>query len=380
MVEWTSPAEILKDTDVFSNLIFTFFGIYLWEIFQTCGFEWSLLTRKRKFTWPLVLFFFLCRYCMLFALVGLILSIQISRPINCNALYTFNSWTGNMAILAASTSLMIRTFALWEMKRKIVIPICFLCLAHWAILWRGMFIVHAEWSSSVKSCVVVQSDHIFLNFTFFMTMGFDFIILCCTVAALYSKHKSRSDLWNLLFRDGLVYFFITFFCNALPAIFNVLNLNGHLTDICILLHEQVPAATIASIAACRLVIRLQEFNKDVYVHSGSGNNALPPNAGRFGTITTPRGYPMPRRPEVHVTTDHYVMQDFRQVLESYCITRVFSLTVILCLDSPISPTGPPLSPSMEKNLKNIDMDSEKDYEADSEVHVKRPGSVLTAEV
>ena len=32
----------------------SFFGLYLWELFQTCDFEWSLVTRRRKFQWPLV--------------------------------------------------------------------------------------------------------------------------------------------------------------------------------------------------------------------------------------------------------------------------------------------------------------------------------------
>lgn len=95
-------------TDVYTKLIFVFFGVYLWEVIQTCPFEWSLFTGKRKFAWPLVclffsqrmrlkahttvcwqsscitlflviwmlkkpliVFFFLCRYCMLWALIGL---------------------------------------------------------------------------------------------------------------------------------------------------------------------------------------------------------------------------------------------------------------------------------------------------------------------
>ena len=70
MVNWSDPKEIALDngashsysrllvlnsyTDVFDKLIFTFFGLNLWEIFVTCDFEWSLITRRRKFRWPLV--------------------------------------------------------------------------------------------------------------------------------------------------------------------------------------------------------------------------------------------------------------------------------------------------------------------------------------
>ena len=69
-------------------MMFTFLGVYLWELFTTCDFEWSLINGRRRFTWPLsesecsppirggtdkllLVFFFLTRYCILWALIGL---------------------------------------------------------------------------------------------------------------------------------------------------------------------------------------------------------------------------------------------------------------------------------------------------------------------
>ncbi|KZT72626.1 hypothetical protein DAEQUDRAFT_663805, partial [Daedalea quercina L-15889] len=197
----------------YGKLVFALFGVYVWELFQTSGFEWSLITRSRKFTWPLVIFFFQCRYCILLALIGIIISMTVRNP----ALYTFNSWAGNMAILGASTSLMLRTIAIWERKLKVVVPLCLLCLAHWGLLWRGMFLLNVQWSTTEQTCVLQSSNHIFLNVTFFMTMGFDLTILTFTLTKLV-RHKARSDLWSLLFTDGLVYFITAFCFNALPAV------------------------------------------------------------------------------------------------------------------------------------------------------------------
>lgn len=42
------------DVDAFQKIIFAFFGLYIWEMFMTIDFEWSLLTRRRVFHWPLV--------------------------------------------------------------------------------------------------------------------------------------------------------------------------------------------------------------------------------------------------------------------------------------------------------------------------------------
>jgi len=55
--------------------------------------------------------------------------------------------------------------------------------------------------------------------TFYLTaMGFDFVILVYTFVALTKKHTIRTDLWKLLFRDGLIYFLVTFSANCIPAV------------------------------------------------------------------------------------------------------------------------------------------------------------------
>ncbi|TFK43155.1 hypothetical protein BDQ12DRAFT_166518 [Crucibulum laeve] len=244
---------------------------------------------------------------MLLAFIGLIISLTVTTEINCRALYTFNSWTGNMAILCASTSLMLRTIALWERKRMVVMLLGFLCVCHWALLYRTMFIVVAEWEPTVKACVVTQTNPAWLNTTFFFTMGFDFIILCFTGFALFGRHSARTDLWKLLFHDGLVYFLISFSTNCIPAVLNVLNLNTIMNVI-----ATIPAATITSIASCRAVIRLLEFSSsEIYVHStsivtsshGARHSIVSPTLPKFQKFVL-------TRPEVHVMTEHITMSEF----------------------------------------------------------------------
>lgn len=49
-------------------------------------------------------------------------------------------------------------------------------------------------------------------------MGFDFTILSFTAVALLGRHAARTDLWKLLFQDGLVYFLLSFSTNCIPAV------------------------------------------------------------------------------------------------------------------------------------------------------------------
>ena len=142
-----------------------------------------------------------------------------------------------------------------------------LCVAHWAVLWRGMFIVESTWNAEISACYVTQTNPGLLNVTFFysacrltlisssttrpcvgadhiIAIAFDFTVLIFTTVALTYKHSARTDLWKLLFQDGLVYFvrfprlpdtiplanyhlqLLTFSSNCIPAVLNVLNLNG----------------------------------------------------------------------------------------------------------------------------------------------------------
>ena len=48
-------------------------------------------------------------------------------------------------------------------------------------------------------------------------MGVDAAVLLLTIIAL-ARQRIHSHLWKLLFQDGLIYFCITFACNAVPAV------------------------------------------------------------------------------------------------------------------------------------------------------------------
>jgi len=56
-------------------------------------------------------------------------------------------------------------------------------------------------------------------------MSFDLIVLVLATFALV-KSPSRSSLWQLLFRQGIIYFLVAFIANAISAIFLVLDLNS----------------------------------------------------------------------------------------------------------------------------------------------------------
>ncbi|KAI9067601.1 hypothetical protein FKP32DRAFT_1755020 [Trametes sanguinea] len=307
MADWTSTAELTKDKTAYVNVVFAFFGLYVWEVFQTSDFEWSVIQRRRKIRWHWV-FLFICRYSIIFSMAALMASFVMKHPINCQALYTFTSWAGNMSLLCASTTLMFRTVALWHRKLPVFLPLAFLALAHWALLWRGMFIFDVQYDATSTSCVVVSTKRLFLSINFWATMVFNLVLTIVHIIGLMQRDHGAS-FWQMLFEDGLILYFIASLSNALPAILTVLNLNPVMN-----LVGTVPAAVLTTMAACRSVTRLSEIgdDDDLYVHSvtqlTTPPRTMPPNTVRLQTLK--HGSRYTPRPEVHVTTDHIVMEDY----------------------------------------------------------------------
>ncbi|KAF5334689.1 hypothetical protein D9611_011944 [Ephemerocybe angulata] len=251
MVDWMSLEEITRDADAFGKLMHVLLGLYVWEWFTSLGFDWQFITGKKPFRWPLI-FYFLNRYCLLFALVGIAIALNVKVEVNCQALYTFNQVFGNAAIGLASINLSLRTIAVWSQSWWIIVPLVAIILGHWSLLLHGI-LLNAVWVPG-QGCTITNTNASLLAATFIYTMSFDFLVLVLTAYKLFQPNSGRSKLVGLIFSDGLIYFAIAFLGNLLATVFMLLNLNPVMSII-----ANVPAAIASTIVACRVVRRLSKF-------------------------------------------------------------------------------------------------------------------------
>ncbi|KAJ1307641.1 hypothetical protein OPQ81_001735 [Rhizoctonia solani] len=223
------------------------------------------LKKWKEFKWPLV-FYFMCRYSILLALIVLNVINNTKTEINCQAMYTLAQFLGNVSIGTTSNLLMFRAIAIWSRNIWVVVPLVLVALGHWAILLHGIIAVRAVWNPLAGVCVVTGTSNVFLRLLYNYTMAFDLLVLIVSVAGLTrAGHGRGSSLWNLLFKDGVAYFTVAFIGNLIAAIFAILHLNPAM-DIMF----TVPAAVFSAIVAMRCVRRLSDWaGKDVYVHSSS---------------------------------------------------------------------------------------------------------------
>ncbi|KAJ7660370.1 hypothetical protein DFH06DRAFT_394432 [Mycena polygramma] len=252
MVDWQSSGEIVKDGAAFAKFMHALLGVYIWEWFTSLGFDWDYVSGKRKFRWPMI-FYFLGRYCLLFALIGIAIALNVTTEINCQGLYTFNQCFGNAAIGLASINLSIRTIAVWNQRWFIWVPLVGVILGHWSLLLHGV-LLKAAWIPE-QGCQITSTDNRLLATTFIYGMVFDFTVLCLTAYKLLFPTGGKSRLMSLIFNDGLIYFVIAFLSSLLATIFMLLNLNPVMSII-----ANVPTAVASTIVACRAVRRLTNYN------------------------------------------------------------------------------------------------------------------------
>ncbi|THV07406.1 hypothetical protein K435DRAFT_848348 [Dendrothele bispora CBS 962.96] len=283
MVNWNSPEELVHDSDVFTKFMHVLLGLYAWEWATSLPFDFSVLTGRRGFKWPMT-FYFLNRYCLLAALVGIIVSMNVQSEIDCQSLYMFNQIMGNFAIGLSSINLSIRTIAVWKSHYFVIIPLVALILGHWVLLLRTVVLVKANWVDALSTCQVTGNDPKLITAVYIYSMIFDFIVMCLTGIKLGFGTRQKSELVKMLYLDGLMYFLIAFTANLVAVVFSVLNLNPVMSII-----ADVPATVIATIAACRVVRRLNSFvnsqGVDLYTpHSGARPGQVTSGGFSSGTV------------------------------------------------------------------------------------------------
>ncbi|KAJ6614604.1 hypothetical protein B0H10DRAFT_141776 [Mycena sp. CBHHK59/15] len=287
MPDWSSQAELLIDAGIFVKFMHALLGLYAWEWFISLPFDWEVLTGRKQFRWPLI-FYFANRYLLLAAMAGIAVALDSTQEINCQSLYTFNQLAGDAAVGLASINLSLRTLAIWSQNKWIKMALILIILGHWSLILQGV-LLHAVWSPEANTCLITGTNNTVLAATFTYSMCFDLLVFLLNAYKLGIKRKGSSKLSKMIFKDGLIFFFIAFLANLLATVFMFLNLNSIMNVI-----FNVPAAVASTIVATRAVRRLTNFtNKgpEMYAPSSSSSNFRSHNgtSGNRGLTTSTRG-------------------------------------------------------------------------------------------
>ena len=87
-----------------------------------------------------------------------LISLSVTTPTDCQALFAFIQWAGNTTIGASTSLLLVRTVAVWNRSPYVIAPMLLLSAGQWGLLYYSQF------PSPVPPIRPTQRHSLFFNF------------------------------------------------------------------------------------------------------------------------------------------------------------------------------------------------------------------------
>lgn len=312
MVNFRDPNVILKDGWALVKLCHAIDSLYLWEFFTSLDYEWSVIRGRRPYRWTIWIYS-LTRMSALVAVILNLVGIDVTSPFDCQAWITFVLIFAYIAFAAASLLIVLRDIAIWNRNMVIIAISIGAWVVNVAFLIQGIARLRSKWYHVVDSCVPTNTESNKLNII--VTLVTDVILLLIMLVGLIRLRRNGAGtfgLGQLLWRQGVIWFFFATVAEVPPTVFVSLNLNTPFN-----LMFQVPALTIMTICATRMYRSLTDF---AYSFSDIVQDDL-----QASDPTVPRAEDIPRRPipftrvevAMYTTYEQYPASQTRTSLSSH---------------------------------------------------------------
>lgn len=195
MVDWRDPAIVAAEHVALIKFVHVVGGIYIWEFVSCLGFEYSVITKKRRFTWTFLLYLG-CRWCPLFAITSQLLRFDDSHKIDCQAWVVLTFMFGYLSFLFASALIILRVAVLWNRSKTVITFACVVWLGNATAYVYSMATLRSAWVGG--SCTVLHTDH--GRTSVLSTFVTDVILLVLMLTGLmrWNNAPESNGIWRLL--------------------------------------------------------------------------------------------------------------------------------------------------------------------------------------
>ncbi|KAF9497437.1 hypothetical protein BDN71DRAFT_1504958 [Pleurotus eryngii] len=249
MTDWNSPEVIASNGDSYVKVLHTLFGLYLWEWVIFLDADWRYVKNIKRSPLSPMMFSFLNRYCLLAALISVLISLHLNATseVNCRSLYL----SINATLELASIGFTVRIVTLRRHSRLAPHLIAFFVACLGTQAWL-LLPTDSTWLPEL-GCVITRVENSFSNIGHTFNAGY-FLVLLAFVSWDYAcpfddvRRPSTASL------KELCWFGVAFLASCTNAVFVWVHLNPVMVTIAIL-----PSTIAISIASGR-VLRLRKYS------------------------------------------------------------------------------------------------------------------------
>ncbi|VDB92398.1 unnamed protein product [Peniophora sp. CBMAI 1063] len=226
--DWNDPSVLATEYSILIKMQYTLCGLYIWELLLGLRFDWLLLKRQDQRPWSTLAkwLYLACRYAPMMTLTTIFVGFQAPAGTNCKVWVICLYIIGSLAIECSSALIAIRVFALWN-RSSFTMALSAIALAVQASSWIYQLIkADAIYQASTSGCAPTETrtNRVYITVTFLIDLG----LLCAMFVGLARRrnaHASGSNMWRILWHQGLIWLTLATLAEVPTVTFLWLNLN-----------------------------------------------------------------------------------------------------------------------------------------------------------
>ncbi|KAI0052066.1 hypothetical protein FA95DRAFT_1553737 [Auriscalpium vulgare] len=203
------------------KVIHVFSGIYLWEYFTSLRFEWEVFTGKRPWRWSFAVYF-ISRTLALGSTLLSFIGFNLHHKFNCEAWFRSILAFSWYAIAFASCLLVLRAIAIWGRNPWIIGITVSVWFANFGSAAYSVTRGRTQWIPGAGACLIAGT--VDFRWGMFVNVLEDTVLLVVMIIGVMKK-RNTTDLWRLLYFQGLAWITSAALSEVPSVVMSFLNIN-----------------------------------------------------------------------------------------------------------------------------------------------------------
>ncbi|KAH9051921.1 hypothetical protein EDB87DRAFT_628354 [Lactarius vividus] len=222
MVDWHDPAVILLDYFDLTKLLHALGSAYIWETVMTAGFELNVLRGKQPYRWTIWIYLGTRYSCLLMFIVFFIHNDGGHVP--CQLFLLANYALSYVSWAFASLIIVLRIIAIWD--RNIIVSSIAIStlLAGLGLNIRTLTKIESTYDSAFEACLVLKTDSALVGAAAILAADI-ILLMIMLIGLLRHAHGSSIGIWNLLYKQCIIWIILAAVVEVPPLVFYILDLN-----------------------------------------------------------------------------------------------------------------------------------------------------------
>jgi len=182
--------------------IHVFGGLYIWEWLTSLGYEWDVVTGRRKVAYWSFAVYTTTRTLALAIVILMFIGFNNTHYMNCEAWFRITLVFSYAAVACCALLIGLRAVALWGRTERILYWVGTIWLVDIGICVWNITRAHTTWVPAYKACGITSTQ----DFRNGLVINFvaNFLLLGTMFTGVWRKRNS-TQLWYVLFVQGIAW-------------------------------------------------------------------------------------------------------------------------------------------------------------------------------